>query len=142
MLESDTVVSTSKTEETREPARNWRALGAGAAAALVAGYAVVAAGLVPVPEASTPLARIGYALREQSVTADPDAWAALRADAERARAAWKGPEPAALELVLAVRGLANGGNPEWKRAEELCHTLKWPRCDQAALEELARRSRP
>ena len=111
-----------------------------AAAAL--GYLLGSRGALPFPESSTPLARVGFALREQSPSASDAAWAALKSDVEQVRLGWTGPEPLVLDLVLAVRGLANGGHPEWVRAEELCHALKWSHCERAALEELARRSRP
>ena len=92
--------------------------------------------------ASTPLARIGFALREPRVIAGADAWAHLRADVEAVRATSNPDERETFDLVVAVRGLESGGHPEWNKAEALCRALKWQRCDRPALEELERRSRP
>jgi hypothetical protein len=91
---------------------------------------------------STPLARVGMALREEKPQATAGAWAALRGDVEAVRRAWRAPEPAVFDLVVALRGLNNGGVTEWSRAEELCRELKWRRCDRAALEVMKRSSRP
>lgn len=91
---------------------------------------------------SSPLARVGYALREERVEATPEAWSALRRDVHAVRAAWNPEDRGVFELVVALRGLENEGVPEWVEAERLCRELKWPRCDRPALEELARRSRP
>jgi len=42
-------------------------------------------------------------------------------------------------LLAALQDL-NG--PAWQKAEEICLTLGWPRCDRLVLEELQRRTRP
>ena len=42
---------------------------------------------------------------------------------------------------LLVRGVDNGGNSEWNRAEQICRSLTWPRCERAELERL-KESRP
>jgi hypothetical protein len=135
-------VDAEKRELTRRAGSHRRALvGVYLASALI-GYLLVSAGVVALPQAVSPLARVGFALREKSPEASAEAWARLGEDVAAVRSSWTGPEPAALDLVVAVRGLGNGGHPEWVKADELCHTLKWPRCDRLALEELARRSRP
>ena len=85
---------------------------------------------------------MGFALREQSVNATPEAWAALAADVDTVRSGFTGQERDVLDLVVAVRGLKSAGNSAWSQAEQLCRALKWPRCDRPALEELKARSRP
>jgi len=122
---------------------------------LVATYALAAViGFVAGPRlldrsTSTPLARVGLALREPGVVsqaagaaADRAAWAALRDDVEIVRRAAKAGDGDVLDLVVAVRGLASGGDSDWARAEQICRGLRWPRCDRAALEELKKRSAP
>ena len=119
--------------------------------AAVLGYVLGARGLLPfvrfgAPSTSTPLARVGFALREENPTATADDWAALRTDVIAVRLAWEPPPHDVLrdvlDLVVAVRGLDSGGNTDWGHAEQLCRALKWPRCDRPALEELKKRSRP
>ena len=116
--------------------------------AAVLGYVLGARGLLAFGQTSTstPLARLGFALREESPRATPAAWAALSTDVEAARLPWKSPKydvlRDVLDLVVALRGLDSGGNAEWGKAERLCRALGWSRCDRAALEELKRRSRP
>jgi len=90
---------------------------------------------------STPLARVGYALRGGPLSLSGRERAALQADLDSVRAHWSGEVPA-FELVVALRGLTTHGEPEWTRAAELCHTLRWPRCDRPALEAIRERSRP
>ncbi|HEY4185262.1 MAG TPA: hypothetical protein VGP07_09345 [Polyangia bacterium] len=134
------------------PGRSSHHWGAGAilgiyALAAVVGYFVGARSVLPFGPwsdraASTSLARIGFALREQNVKASPEAWEALRADADTVRATWNPQQRDVFDLVVAVRGLERGGEPDWSRAEQVCRALKWPRCDRVALEELRRRSRP
>jgi hypothetical protein len=85
--------------------------------------------------ASTPLARIGLALQDDS------AGASLRADVETVRAGVKPEEIGVFDLVVALRGLDSAGTADWGRAEALCRGLRWPRCDRPALEEMKRRSR-
>ena len=105
------------------------------------GYVLGARGL-PVTSTSTPLARVGYALREESPKATSEAWAALGTDVDAVRLELGAEARDVFDLVVAVRGLRSGGNPEWSKAEQLCRAIKWPRCDRPALEELKRRSRP
>ena len=90
---------------------------------------------------STPLARLGFALRENpSVSSAP--WAVLDADLPVVRSSIAAPQREVFDLVVAVRGLDNGGNPDWARAEKICGTLSWPRCDKHALTQLKGLSRP
>ena len=96
--------------------------------------------LVPATD-STPAARVGYVLRNANVNLSGRDSAALQADIDAVRAAWSGETPA-FDLVVALRGLATHGEPDFTRAAELCHTLRWPRCDRPALEEIRKRSRP
>ena len=131
-----------KSETTQGDTAPRRALIGAYLGAAALGYLLGVKGALPFPEASTPIARVGFALREQSPEASGEAWAALASDVLQVRRAWASPDPPVLELVLALRGLASGGHPEWSKAEDLCKSLKWSRCDRAALEELARRSRP
>ncbi|MFO7177180.1 MAG: hypothetical protein DIU78_000645 [Pseudomonadota bacterium] len=91
---------------------------------------------------ATPLARVGYALREEKVAASPEAWASLRNDVMIVRSAWNPEQLPIFDLVVAVRGLNRGGTPDWEEAERLCRALSWPRCDRPALEALKQRSRP
>jgi hypothetical protein len=107
-----------------------------AAAAL--GYLLGARGLLPLGRggASTPLARIGLALQDDS------AGASLRSDVETIRAGVKPEDLAVFDLVVALRGLESAAHTDWGRAEALCRGLRWPRCDRPALEEMKRRSRP
>jgi hypothetical protein len=125
--------------------------------AAVAGFVLGGRGLPPFghfPGTSTPLARVGFALREENLKATPEAWATLRVDVDAVRSGFAGParDPervqareqarGVFDLVVAVRGLKSGGNSEWGQAEQLCRALKWPRCDRPALDELKARSRP
>lgn len=91
---------------------------------------------------SSALGRVGLALQRQSATGLKESAAALAADIERVRADFTGEQRNVFDLVVAVRGLANQGHSQWQQAEALCHSLKWPRCDRAALEEMKRRSTP
>jgi hypothetical protein len=102
------------------------------------GYLLGARGLLPLGRggASTPLARMGLALR------DDRASASLRSDVEAIRAGFKPEDIGVFDLVVALRGLDSPGNTDWGRAEALCRGLRWPRCDRPALEEMKRRSRP
>jgi hypothetical protein len=129
-----------------EPPKKRNALLASYVAAAVIGGGLGASGLLPLrdllPTSSTPLARVGYALREPAPKASPRDWAALREDIDAVRSAWSSEEPAVFELVVAVRGLYDGGNSDFKRAAELCRALKWPHCDQRALDVMKERSRP
>ena len=122
-----------------------RLLAAVYGAALVIGYVAGAQEYLPAFVAtgtSTPLARVGVALRDPGLAATPEAWAHLRADVAAVRAGAKRDDFETFDLGVALRGLESGGHPEWTRAEALCRGLGWQRCDRPALEELARRSRP
>jgi len=85
---------------------------------------------------STPLARIGQALRDDSDGAS------LRADVETIRARVKPEDLGVFDLIVALRGLDSDAHVDWGRAAALCRGLRWPRCDRPALEEMKRRSRP
>jgi hypothetical protein len=92
-------------------------------------------------DSSTPLSRIGLVLREDPRT--PSAtWSGLSADVEAVRSPLPSPEREVFELVVAVRGLDNGGNSDWSRAEQICRALAWSNCDRAALLQLKEQSRP
>lgn len=88
------------------------------------------------------LARVGVALGEEAPQAEAAAWAALRDDIDVARESFPAPQRQVFDLVVAIRGIENGGQPEWSRAEEQCRGLGWARCDRATLEELRKGSRP
>ena len=113
------------------------------------GYALGVRGLLisnpsarAVAAAASSRARVGFALRQESPSASAADWAALRADLEAVRATYAAPQRDVFDLVVAVRGLDNGGQTDWARAEQRCRALAWPTCDRAALEELEKRSRP
>ena len=122
------------------------ALGLTYVAALGLGYVLGARGLLPYgplrASTSTPLARVGLALQRENWSADAATSAALRQDVETLRAGFSSPEREVFELVVAVRGLSNGGNLDVPTAQQSCRALKWPRCDEQALAVLRRRSRP
>jgi len=132
-------------DDDRARTRRRRTLAGVYAAALVIGYAAGTTEFLPasvVTGTSTPLARVGLALRDPGLTAEPEAWAHLRSDVAAARSESKPDELEAFDLVVALRGLESGGHPEWSRAETLCRGLGWQRCDRPALEEIERRSQP
>jgi len=108
------------------------------------GYAIGVKGFRPAQpgEASASLARVGFALRADGPHGTAEDWKQLRNDVDIVRANWKSEERDVLDLVVAVRGLRNGGNADYAEAERLCRALAWPRCDQPALERLKQRSRP
>lgn len=115
-----------------------------ALAALV-GAALGARGLVPFADrlrhsTSTAPARVGLALRDSNLALGAADRTALRADIDALRATWDG-DREAFDLVVALRGLRDG-EVDWALAEQRCKTLRWPRCDRPALEELRTRSRP
>ncbi len=114
--------------------------------ALVSGYVLGEKGRFPLhpfpTPTSSPLARVGVALATPQLSLSADGWAALRADVDTVRSASDPETRAVLDLVVAVRGLTNGGSPAWGEAAERCQSLRWPRCDRAALEALRTRSRP
>jgi hypothetical protein len=114
--------------------------------ALCGGYTLGERGVFPFnpfPRATaSPLARLGAALATERLSLSPEGWTALRADVEAVRASTPPERRGVLELVVAVRGFASDGTPDWRRAEEQCRVLGWSRCDRPALEALAKRSRP
>jgi len=124
----------------------WGAVLGGCLVAAPVGYALGAHlpfGRSAAPtEISTPLARVGLALREDNLEASPQGWEGLRNDVGIIRRAWKAEDRQVLDLVVTLRGLESGGNTDWSAAEDSCRALKWPRCDRASLEELKKRSRP
>ena len=93
-------------------------------------------------EASTPLSRVGFALRERNAGAEPQDYARLTDDLAAVRSKVAPELQGVFDLVFAVRGLSSEGAPDLTRAAELCRSLKWQRCDRASLEELGRRSTP
>jgi len=119
----------------------WPYVAAAALGYLLGSLAVPAFAALAGESSSTPLARIGLALRE-----DPHAplvaWPALEADLRTVRSSLVSPEREVFELLLAVRGLDSGGKSDWNHAEQVCRSLAWPRCDRAALEQLKEQSRP
>ncbi|HEY3498719.1 MAG TPA: hypothetical protein VGK73_28705 [Polyangiaceae bacterium] len=115
------------------------------AVAVLLGYFAGVEGWVRRPfdsASSSPLARVGLALRERNVAATPEDWKLLKADADAVRATLEPELREAFDLVSALRGLASGGSPDFATAESLCKKLRWGRCDRASLEELKERSRP
>jgi hypothetical protein len=140
-------VSVRKSEGNRaDTTRFWR-LGACYLAAACIGYVGGAEELLPLgplreSDASTPLSRVGFALRERNVGAEPQDYARLADDLAAVRSKVAPELQGIFEQVFAVRGLSSGGAPDPTRAAELCQRLKWRRCDRASLEELGRRSTP
>jgi hypothetical protein len=112
------------------------ALGYLLGAIAVPAFAAVAGG-----NSSTPSTRVGFVLREDP-RAPAAAWAALAGDVQVVRSALVAPQRAVFDLVVAVRGLDNGGVSDWNRAEQICRTLSWPRCDRSELAQLRELSRP
>jgi hypothetical protein len=114
------------------------------AAAALLGYWFGAYGLhaFGTREPGTPLARVGFALREEQPSGNATDWAALRADVALVRAQSRPPLRDVFDLVVALRGLENAGSADFSKAEQLCRALAWPRCDKPALELLRQRSRP
>ena len=116
------------------------------AAAAALGYllgtlAVHALVAVPGGSSSTPLARVGFVLRD-APSAPSASWSALSAYVEAVRSSLVSPEREAFDLVAAVHGLHNGGNGDWELAERICRGLGWSRCDRTALERLKELTRP
>jgi hypothetical protein len=91
---------------------------------------------------ATPLARVGFALRETAPKASPEGWERLRRDVALVHDSLPESDRTVFELVSALRGLENGGATDWDRAQRICEALAWPKCDLGALEELKKRSRP
>ncbi len=135
-----------KSEASAGETRGLRALIAVSGAAALVGYFVGAQGLVPVellgPSTSTPLTRVGFALRAKHLGASEGAWDLLRGDVRALRLSSTRLDPRVFELVVALRGLESGGHSEWTKAEGICRELHWSRCDRPSLEQLERQSRP
>jgi hypothetical protein len=110
------------------------------------GYGLGLGGVLPYgplqASTSTPLARVGWVLQEADTHGDAAGWAGLREDVETVRSNFGSPERDVFDLVVALRGLTNGGQPDLARGGELCRALQWPRCDEPALQAVRQRSRP
>lgn len=110
------------------------------------GYVLGVRGLLPygplASSTSTPLARVGLALRDGVAKADPASLALLGGDTQSIRTSLGQPERDAFDLVVALRGLRSGGKPDVAAAEQACRALKLARCDGRALEVLQKRSAP
>jgi hypothetical protein len=108
------------------------------------GYGIGVKGFRPAQpvQASASLTRVGFALRAESPHGTPEDWKQLRNDVDIVRGSWKPDDRDVFDLVVAVRGLRNGGSADYAEAERLCRALAWPRCDRDALERLKQRSRP
>lgn len=128
------------------PHRRSTALIAVYVGALVAGYVLGARDLLPYgplrASTSTPLARVGLALKSDTFRSDTATASALGYDLIAVRAGLSSPEREVFDLVTALRGLKNGGKIDTAAAGQTCHELKWPRCDDQALAVLQKRSRP
>lgn len=115
-------------------------------AAVALGYGLGLRGLLPYgplqASTSTPHARVGWVLEQGEPRGDAASWSELRGDLETVRASFGSPEREVFDLVAALRGLGNGGQPDLARAGEICRSLKWPRCDEPALQAIRQRSRP
>jgi hypothetical protein len=128
------------------PTRRRAALIATYVGAAAVGYVLGARGLLPYgplrASTSTPLARVGLALKSESFHADTATATALGDDLAIVRAGFSSPEREVFELVTALRGLQNGGNLDAAAAAQSCRELKMPRCDDQALAVLRKLSRP
>ena len=85
--------------------------------------------------------RVGLALRE-GPQAPVQAQLASGADLRAVAASLPSPRREVFDLVVAVRGLHDGGKSDWTRAEQTCRALAWPRCDRVSLEQLKQQSVP
>jgi len=119
----------------------WPYVAATALGYLLGWLAVPAFAALAGGSASTARARVGFVLREDP-QAPPAAWAALGADVQAVRTSFASPEREVFDLVVAVRGMDNGGEADFRRAEQFCRALSWPRCDRDALAKLKEQSRP
>ncbi|HEY0464490.1 MAG TPA: hypothetical protein VGC79_09790 [Polyangiaceae bacterium] len=119
----------------------WPYVAAAALGYLLGSMAVPVLAAIGGGSSNTPLSRVGFVLREDPLASSP-AWSALDADLQAVRLALVSPQREVFELVVAVRGLNNGGTSDWSRAEQICRALTWPRCDRDALSQLKELSRP
>jgi len=119
----------------------WPYAVAAAVGYLLGSLAVPALAALATGSVNSPLVRVGFALREDPQAA-PGAWPALAADVQAVRSSLAAPEREAFDLVVAVRGLDSGGTSDFQRAERVCQTLTWQRCDRATLMLLKEQSRP
>ena len=119
----------------------WPYLAAAALGYLLGSLAVPAFAALTGRGSSTPLTRVGFVLREDPHAPSPE-WSVLDADLQAVRAPLASPQRDVFDLVVAVRGMDNGGSSDWSRAEQICRTLAWPRCDRDALAQLKELSRP
>src|SRR4051812_28932743 len=110
----------------------WPHAAAAALGYLLGSLAVPAFAALAGESSGTSAMRVGLALRSPP-PAPPATWPGLSGDVEAVRAPLASPQREVFELVLAVRGLDSGGNTDFARAEQICRSLAWPRCDRAAL---------
>lgn len=113
----------------------------------LAGFGLALKGLLPPgapasPGLNTARTRVGYVFAQENPRLTAASWDALKSDLQTVRATIQPPARPVFDLVVAARGLANRGSPDWARAEQLCRELRWTRCDRASLELLRERSRP
>jgi len=119
----------------------WPYLLAAVVGYLLGSIAVLASAALGGSSSNTPLARVGFALRESPEAPLPAA-GIIDGDVQAVRSSLALPEREVFDLVVAVRGLDNGGTSDWKRAEQICQALTWPRCDREALTQLKERCVP
>ena len=119
----------------------WPHVAAAALGYLLGSLAVPAFAALSGGSSGTSLMRVGLALREEP-HAPPFAWPGLSGDVEAVRSPLVSPQREVFDLVVAVRGLDSGGTSDWSRAEQICRSLAWPRCDRAALSLLKEQCRP
>ena len=119
----------------------WPHVAAAALGYLLGSVALPALAALSGGRSNTPLARVGFVLREDPYAPSPE-WSVLDADLPAVRAPLASPERDVFDLIVAVRGLDNGGNSDWARAEQICRALTWPRCDRDVLAQLKEFSRP
>jgi hypothetical protein len=110
------------------------------------GYVLGVRGVLPYgplkASTSTPLARLGVAFRDGTSKAYAASLTLLRGDVDTVRARLGAPERDAFDLVVALRGLRDGGKTDVAGAARSCQALKLARCDERALEVLQKRSAP
>ncbi len=122
------------------------ALGTVCLALAALGYLLGSSGWLTLPFVSsagdlTPLVRVGSALSQNELAADPQAWEQLGQDLERVRRTLAESEREVFDLVIALHGLHDSEGPDWTLARELCDSLGWNQCTQKNLEQLRERNR-